>query len=264
MNIRLISLDTKSRDLVNYQNSERPLFIYLPGMDGLGHLLQTQVPYLESLLMIRGLSIPSNDLSDWDVLSTSTIKVIEAELRNTNQDKIYLCGESFGACLAMKIAVTAPRLIEKLILVNPASSFNQQPLLGLGIHLMPWMPDWLFTSSSLALLPFLAELSRLSKRDREALLNAMQSIPQNVASWRLSLLQSFAIKEYQLQNFFQPTLIIASKKDNLLPSVKEATRLVKLFSNSAMEILPYSGHTCLLEQEINLAQIMKKNNLLSN
>jgi len=263
MNIKLISLDGRSCDLVNNHKSKLPLLIYLPGMDCLGHLLQTQVPYLESIFVIRGLSIPSNNLSDWDVLTKATIKIIKAELRNINQSKIYLCGESFGGCLAIQIAIAAPELIEKLILVNPASSFNQQPLLGLGIHLTPWLPDWLFSSSSLMLLSFLAELSRLSKRDREALLNAMQSIPQNVASWRLSLLQSFAIKEHQLRSFFQPTLIIASRKDNLLPSVQEATRLAKLLPNSTREILPYSGHACLLEQKVNLAQIMRKNNFLN-
>ena len=264
MKIKLISLDSQNCDRLNSENSELPLLLYLPGMDGLGDLLQTQVKYLQSLFEIRGLSIPINDLSDWDVLTKTAIETIEAELRGKNQRKIYLCGESFGGCLAIKIAVTAPWLIEKLILVNPASSFNQQPLLGWGINLTSLIPDWLYSSSTFALLPFLAELSRLETSDRQDLLNAMQSLPQQVVSWRLSLLQNFTVGEHQLRSFQKPTLVIASRRDRLLPSVAEAINLVKLFPNSTMEVLPYSGHACLLEKATNLAQIMIKNNLIEN
>ena len=54
MTIKLISLDSKNCDRFNREHSELPLLLYLPGMDGLGDLLQTQVKYLQSLFEIRG------------------------------------------------------------------------------------------------------------------------------------------------------------------------------------------------------------------
>ena len=48
---------------------EKPLFVFLPGMDGTGQLLRTQIPDLETVFDIRCLAIPPDDLSTWDELS---------------------------------------------------------------------------------------------------------------------------------------------------------------------------------------------------
>ena len=175
---------------------------------------------------------------------------------------IYLCGESFGGCLAMKVALAKPELISKLVLINCASSFNQQPILSLGITITRWIPDWLHRNSTVGLLPFLAELNRLSYSDRRALLNAMKSLPQEIVSWRLSLLRDFAVNPSQCSEFKQTTLIISSKCDRLLPPEQEAIKLAALFPNSIQEILPNSGHACLLETDIKLMAIMSQHQLI--
>ena len=248
-----------------YQDSDHldlPLLVYLPGMDGTGKLFGDQARNLAPYFKLRCLKIPSNDLRDWQDLTKATVNCLLRELNNLQQEKIYLCGESFGGCLAMSVALTIPNVVHKLVVINSASSFNQQPILGLGINLIPLLPGWLHRNSALGMLPFLAELNRINSVNRRALLAAMKSLPQKVVSWRLAMLRDFALDSNLCQQFIQETLIIASKGDRLLPSVREADKLANLFPNTKIEILPDSGHACLLETKINLAEILLKYDLI--
>lgn len=240
---------------VKATNPEQPLFIYLPGMDGTGMLFHTQVS-IWKYFDVRCLSIPKNDFSDWQTLTKKVLNLILNELKTNSQRNIFLCGESFGGCLALKLVETAPNLFKKLILVNPASSFKQRPWLNLGGSFTQFMPDFVYFNSTLILLPFLANLSKLKKGDRQELLKAMQSIPSKIVSWRVSLLENFTLNENKLNSFKNQVLIIASLEDQILPSIEEAKRLSKIFINKRIVILPNSGHSCLLEKDINLFKII--------
>ncbi|WP_325052204.1 alpha/beta hydrolase [Dulcicalothrix desertica] len=62
--------------------------------------------------------------------------------------------------------------------------------------------------------------------------------------------------EKKLSQITQPVLLIASTKDRLLPSVAEAQRLTSIFTNSHLITLPHSGHSCLVEADVNLYNIL--------
>ena len=236
----------------------RPLFVYVPGLDGTGELFQNQIAKLPDDFDIRCLAIPANNLGDWNDLAQETIKLIQGELEINGDRPVYLCGESFGGCLALKVALTHPSLIKRLILVNPASSFNQTPILSWGIGITQWVPDWLHNYSAVTLLPFLAQLNRVEEEQRLALLQGMKSLPPKIVSWRLSLLKDFSVPPQDLQQLNIPSLIIAGASDRLLPSVTEAQKLSNLLPQAKAVILPQSGHACLIETETNLYQILQE------
>ncbi len=240
----------------------RPLFVFLPGMDGSGLLLRPQIAKLVQDFDIRCLTLPANDMASWEVLVTETIALIEAE-KQANQRPVYLCGESFGGCLAMKVVLEAPQLCDRLILVNPASSFRQQPWVQWGSHLTQWLPPNLYPLSVIGLLPILASLGKIARDDRRALLEAMQAVPQHTSVWRLALVRSFNVDENQLRGIKQPTLVIASGADRLLPSLAEAKLLVKVIPQAEMVVLANSGHACLLETDVDLYAIMQAGNFLT-
>ena len=48
-----------------------------------------------------------------------------------------------------------------------------------------------------------------------------------------------------------PTLVVASARDRLLPSLAEAGRLVSLIPGALRVVLPDSGHTALLESSVH-------------
>ena len=243
-------------------NRDAPLFVYLPGMDGTGKLLQTQADCLAASFDLRCLAIRVDSYSTWQVLARDTVKLIRAELAKKTNPEIYLCGESFGGCLALKTALAAPELLDRLILVNPASSFNQLPLLSWGVELSSWMPSWIHGYSAAGLLPFLVRLNRISDCDRDRLIKSMKSVPPQVVAWRLSLLKKFQVNNEQLRSLKMPCLIIAGAADDLLPSVKEAQKLANIMPKARMTVLPRSGHACLLETEIDLYQILMEQNFI--
>jgi pimeloyl-ACP methyl ester carboxylesterase len=245
-------------------NPTSPLFVFLPGLDGTGQLLRAQTAGLEVGFDIRCLAIPSDDLTNWDVLTDQVVALVEAEVLKQPNRSVYLCGESFGGCLTIKVALRAPHLFDRIILVNPASSFNQQLCLRWGSYLTNWVPEFLYRVGAIGLLAFLASLDRIASSDRQALFEAVRSVPQKTALWRVSLVREFDVSETQLSTIKQPVLVIAGAADNLLPSVAEAERLVNCLPNAEKVVLPGSGHACLLEAEVNLYEIMKSQNFLAN
>ncbi len=244
---------------VNY-----PLFVFLPGLDGTGQLLKTQLPGLEKFFDIRCLSIPADDLSDWTGLVEQTVDLIQAERQLALSRPIYICGESFGGCLALKLAAYSNELFDRMILINPASSFSRQPIMGWGSTVVQWLPTPLYQISTIGLLPFLIDSERISPQNRNRLLSAMQSVTADSAAWRLCLLNDFNLDEIPLHQIPQPVLIMASEADRLLPSVTEADRLVRYLPNARKILLPDSGHACLLEREIRLEEILGSRGFLIN
>ena len=245
-------------------NQDCPLFVYVPGLDGTGELFQKQTEKLVNNFDLRCLAIPPDNLGNWNDLAQETIALIQEELEFNSDRPVYLCGESFGGCLALKVALTYPSLIKRLILVNPASSFNQTPILSWGIGITQWIPDWLHNYSAVTLLPFLVQLNRVAKGDRLALVKRMKSLPPKRVSWRLSLLKDFDVPPEELRPLDIPSLIIAGGSDRLLPSVAEAQKLSDLLPQAKAVILPKSGHACLIETETNLYQILKEHDFIFN
>jgi pimeloyl-ACP methyl ester carboxylesterase len=234
-----------------------PLFIYLPGMDGTGQLLRPQIPLLEQSFDVRRLSIPVDDLTDWDGLAARIALLIQTELGpEIPRRALYLCGESFGGCLALKLAVMLPELCDRLILVNPASAFRRQLWLRSIASFKALLPADLYPLSCIVLLPFLANLNRIEAHDRDLLLRVMQSVQFKSATWRISLLDQFEVTIQQLQRLKQPTLVVTSGNDRLLPSQVEGKFLAQQIPRSSLHFIPEGGHAVLLERGVNLHEIL--------
>ncbi|WP_414575095.1 alpha/beta fold hydrolase [Anabaena sp. CCY 9402-a] len=241
---------------------EYPLFVYLPGMDGTGQLLRSQTAGLEVGFDVRCLAIPRQDLTTWEALTSNVLDLIHAELEKSSQRSVYLCGESFGGCLAMKVAIQAPQLFKRIILINPASAFGLRPWLDWSSQLMHLVPGCFYDIGALGLLPFLASLPRISRNVRHELLKTMRSVPPETVNWRVSMLREFSIDENKLRSLQQAVLLIAGASDRLLPSVSEIQRLANIIPNSRTLVLPESGHACLLEEGVNLYEILQSHNFL--
>ncbi|MGK7894763.1 MAG: alpha/beta fold hydrolase [Xenococcus sp. (in: cyanobacteria)] len=239
-----------------------PLFVFLPGMDGTGQLLRNQLPGLEKFFDVRCLSISGDDLTDWSGLVKQTADLLQAERQSSIERPVYICGESFGGCLALKLAAYSPELFDRMILINPASSFARQPIMGWGSNIVEWLPEPLYQISTIGFLPFLTASERISAQNRNSLLRAMRSVTAKSTAWRISLLNNFNLDEIPLYQISQPVLVIASEADRLLPSVTEANRLLCYLPNATKVLLPESGHACLLERKIQLEKILSSRGFL--
>jgi len=239
-----------------------PLFVFLPGLDGTGELLRTQTDGLEVGFDVRCLAIPPNDQTSWEDLAAQVVDLIKVEIEKSGDRPVYLCGESFGGCLTLKVLAHAPNLFERVVLVNPASAFRYNPLLVCSHSFVNLVPESVIHRSASWLFPFLIQGGRVSVEDRHALLKAVRSVPKKTLLWRLSLLSEFAWQEEQLQQIKQPVLLVAGGADQLLPSVSEVYRIANHIPRNKVVILSHSGHACLLEKETNLYQIMQDHHFI--
>ncbi len=235
-------------------------------MDGSGRLLRPQIEGIAPWFDIRCLILSAKDAAnEWPALARQVSQLISQELLVSPRDRkrsVYLCGESFGGCLAMQVLTLSPYLFDRVILVNPASSFRRLPWMQLGPIITRQLPSMAYRYSSKGILPFLIETSRVSRRDRVALENAMESVPAKTAAWRMSLLSQFEVERLPLERMNHSVLLIAGGSDRLLPSKREAKSLLARFPNAQLVLLPRSGHACLLETETSLKKIMNQNNFL--
>ena len=240
----------------------KPLLIYLPGMDGTGELFAKQVGEIGQIFEIRCLAIPPMALMSWAELTVAVIKLIKEEIAGDGERVIYLCGESFGGCLALKVATHSPELFDRIILVNPAISLARQPWLGWGGQALSLIPDLMYELSAVAFLPFLAALERYDPKDGLKLLTAMQTVPKATSMWRVSMLQGFELGKLSFDKLCCPVLAIASGADRLLPSVADARYLLGKLPKGELLLLPDSGHACLLEKDVSLYQMMQERGFL--
>ncbi|KAF6260587.1 hypothetical protein COO60DRAFT_1625641 [Scenedesmus sp. NREL 46B-D3] len=108
----------------------RPLLVFLPGTDGTGQAIMPQLPgLLGAGYDVRTLYIPPDDRSGWEQLQAQTLYLISTALgsRPSGPDNVQvtIVAESFGGCLALRLAAAAPQLVKALVLVNPATCYNQ-------------------------------------------------------------------------------------------------------------------------------------------
>jgi pimeloyl-ACP methyl ester carboxylesterase len=231
-----------------------PLFVLFPGMDGTGKLFDKQLTGLVDKFDLRCLAIPSDDLTGWTGLVSRAIKLILTEL--SAGQELYLCGESFGACFVMQVALQIEAKITKIVLINPASSFARLPLLTAGSALSGLLPDALYPLSAMILVNFLINGNRVAPAERQRLIDAILSVRPQTAAWRLNLLRQFPVHTIVPKLVDIPVLLIAGALDRLLPSSSEVSILARMLPNSKTLLLPNSGHACLLERDIHLTDLI--------
>ncbi len=239
-----------------------PLLVLFSGLDSTGKLLYRQTHLLQSSFDVRCLTIPVEDVSPWTQLIQWAAERVQAAQQENPGRPVFLCGESFGACLALKLAVAAPNLCDRLILVNSASAFSQQRWLVWGTQLNQWVPAPFYRLSSVAAVSLLSRLERLTAKDRHLFLEVLRTIPQATSQWRFKLLHQFHLADTELGRIQAPTLMIASARDPVLPSVAEAQRLAQHIPQANIVVVPDSGHCCLIEKAFSLLDILTQQEFL--
>ena len=99
--------------------------IYLPGIDGTGLAAWQQFPLLVPSFALVSLSVPIADRTPF----TDLVDICVAYLKQlsdsiSSERPIYLMGESFGGLLAVAVASNCRDLVDRIVLVNPATSYE--------------------------------------------------------------------------------------------------------------------------------------------
>ncbi|CAM6104063.1 unnamed protein product [Calypogeia fissa] len=261
---------------------DAPILLFLPGMDstGLGILLHQR--QLSRIFEVQCLHIPISDRTPFDGLVEIVEKRIRAEY-DRKQAPIYLMAESFGGCLALSVAARNPDLDIVLVIANPATCFESSPLQPF-IPLMQWVPDQLFQVTPYLLsftmgdpvrmastivdsdLPPWERLPKVVEAMRDLLptLPVLAEImPRELLTWKVRLLSDGAkYANARLRYIKADILLLASGKDQMIPSADEARRLKDLLPQMKVRYFPDSGHTLLLEDGLDVASLIKQTHML--
>lgn len=101
---------------------------YLPGIDGTGLAAVAQFAPLSEVFILSCLTIPPNNRCSFEELlecCITHITCIAATIPPTRP--IYLLGESFGGILALAVGAAVPEFVDRIVIVNPATSFPESP-----------------------------------------------------------------------------------------------------------------------------------------
>lgn len=245
-------------------DNDRPLLLYVPGMDCTGKGIASQLPTLAAAgYDIRCVYIPSDNRSTWQELVQMVCHLLQKEVEEdkegteTTQKQqqqrqhrrhLTVVGESFGACLAIRLALASPSLITHLVLINPATNFAQNnPLVSFcaSTGLLAFFPQTLYQIAQDLMLPLMVKRNRVSIKDHETLLSPIDFVPAECGAWRFSMLNdSTGLSDVDIQSINMPTLLFASAKDWVLPSMAECARLQCLLPNAKRVILPERSPHC--------------------
>lgn len=258
--------------------NDSPLLLFLPGLDGVGMGLILHHKALGKVFKVQCLHIPVQDRTPFEGLVKLVEEAIRLEHTSRLNTPIYLVGDSFGGCLALAVAARNPTIDLVLILANPATSFGRsqlQPLFPIleafpdGLHVtIPYLLSLVMGEPvKMATVGIEGRLSPLQKIEQLSgnltallpLLSGMANIiPKETLVWKLKLLKTAsAYTNSRLHAVKAEVLVLASDKDNMLPSQDEAQRLMNSLSNCKVRRFKDNGHTLLLEDSLNLLTIIK-------
>lgn len=282
LKIYRLEASIQSNENVLFENVEKPLLLYLPGLDGVGNYSFQALQNLSLLFDIWRLEVATNDRSRFLEISS----FVSDFIRQKNQ-KIILMGESFGGLLACHLAIRNQENISKLILVNPATSFDQTNWPYLGNVISRTGPAFPVVGVA-TLLATAVEPTQFQRIGRSIvdrinstesaiyeLTNLIESgttltnlLPPETLRHRLSkwLQSGTKILQNRYSEISIPSLILVGENDRLLPSSIEGKRLKRILTSAVVDlrIFPNGGHAILddtidLLKEIQDSKIFNEN-----
>ncbi|KAF5740554.1 exostosin family protein [Tripterygium wilfordii] len=258
--------------------ADSPILLFLPGLDGVGLGLILHHKPLGRVFEIRCLHIPVQDRTPFEGLLKFVEETVRLEHALSPSKPIYLVGDSFGGCLALAVAARIPTIDLILILANPATSFDRSQLQPI-LPLLEALPDELHFTVPYLLCSVMGDPMKMAMADIEyrlpprlqieqlqdnllgllPLLSGLSDIiPKDTLLWKLKLLKTAAAyANSRLHAVKAEVLVLASGKDNLLPSRDEAHRLKNSLQNCIVRNFKENGHTLLLERSISLLTLIK-------
>lgn len=287
--LSLLFLSDASKDLA----TERRKLYYIPGIDGSGKSILSQVENIDEdgEWALSSVKYPFGNRQSPQELASSILELIYDDAKG---DPVSIIGESMGGALAVMVShenIRRKRVqeqktldIDLALMINPATCYKRSVarplwefLLSIGFTheqytvLMPFI-----------LLPFILDPDSVTQdigpdlvprlRNMLAALSKMADIlPQDALSHRMGILSDCAMSGQELSELtheFGPNEIgvISTVNDNLIPSLSENYRLQRYIPNIYSAVLPYGGHSPMFDKRFVLPDLLRpfKNGLRKN
>ena len=228
-----------------------PLLIYVPGLDGTGQLFFKQTPLLARSHRVVTFRSREHGRFTYEDLADDLAAIIQ----ELGEERATILGESFGGTVALNFALRHPRMVERLVVINSFPRFRKRFNVRLAVKLASGLPFRLLLPVRRAanVLGLLAD--GVSREDRRLFWEAIRTVNVEAYARRVQLIADLDI-ENRLSEIQAPTTLIASDRDLLIPSVKEALAMAARMQSAKVKIIEGAGHVCLLGDRVHLADLL--------
>ena len=261
---------------------KKQTLLYLPGLDGSGNFSSKSFANLTDRYDCWRMAVDPSDRSSFLVVAQTVLR------RLTEFDgPVVLVGESFGGLLASYVCTREGANVDKLVLINPATSFdrtawstivpfiagtgNAYPLVGatalLATAVQPQQVINIGRDISSRIDSVDSALSQLNGMWK-SVQSIIEVLPPQTLQFRVRNLLgvgSFLMRDrYQLIK--TPTLVVTGGSDRLLPSRDEGRRLKRKMSGAPeVDIRSFRdrGHA-ILDGTLDLADIMRRSKVFKS
>ncbi len=228
----------------------KPLALLIPGLDGTGLLYFRQVEALSRRYRVRQWNF--GERADFELADLT--RDLGLETSGEPARSILVVGESFGGLVALDYAMAFPERLRRLVLVNAFPYYRRRVRIHLARILCPlrsvkavgdlviWMSDRVLASEG------------IRSEDRERFRKIIRQV--HPASWRrrIELVGEVDLRP-RLSLVQVPTTLLASGRDKLVPSVKEARFMATRIPHAQVREFPEAGHSLLLTPDVSLADV---------
>lgn len=257
-----------------FNSDKNDTIVMLHGFRGTHHGLQQIVDKLPDFKIIVpdlpafGHSTPMHDrrhdIEGYAEFAKTFIKSVAPK-------RPHLLGHSFGSIIAANIAATKPKLINKLLLINPVAELNNNKFdlsiqLGrfyfwLGCKVLPRRAGEALLRNKLVILMGSAFMTKTRDKTLRKSIHKNHVLHFGSFHSRKELNEAYvasvsrSISEYA-DSITIPTLLVAGKEDVLTPEAGQY-RLVARLKNAKLVMLPSVGHLVHYEKPAQAANAIR-------
>lgn len=242
--------DSHPKHLRDLADPDVDTVVLVPGIDGTAELFYRQIPLLASRFNVVAFPLPDNRLATMrDLVADLTTLILEVSSR-----PVILCGESFGGALSMSLALTSPNLVSGLVIVNSFPYLENR----LQLRVAPWITKlvpWMAMPAIRRLTEHRLHSAHALEEDLREFRQRMRGVERGGYIRRLEMLSHYDIRT-DLDRLTMPVLFIAGTDDRLVPSARWADFMGRRVPNGQVMLLDGYGHCCLINHDLDLAQIV--------
>ncbi len=242
-----------SRDDSSWPKMEKqkPLALLIPGLDGTGRLYYRQVDPLSARYRVRPWEFrPRRHFTYADLVDE-----LGAATSDEPPGSMVVVGESFGGGIALHYVIAFPHRVRLLALINTFPYYAPRLRVLAGFFLAP-MLNWrgIQEIKNLLVDRILAWEGILSE-DRRRYHEIIRTVDAAAYRRRLALVRELDLRG-RLRELAVPTLLFASGRDKIVPSVSSARLMASRISGAELHVFPRAGHALLLTPGFSLADYL--------
>lgn len=222
-------------------------FVYICGLEGTGELFYKQAEDLSRDHTVINFPLRATGSYRLDFLIEDFCDV----MHDARVTQATVLGESFGGMLAMAAALAAPHLFERLILLNTFPFFEDRSRIRLGATLFKWLPYHAMKSYRTFTSKRQLFSDDIEDVDRHLFREKTRNVKRDGYVSRLQIIRDTDLRS-RLEEIKIPTLVVASRADRLVDSLRAAETMVEKIPHARLKILETTGHTALLSKHVRV------------